>query len=296
MTNDVRSNLRTNYSWICKNVLEQGRVVRPRGYETREILGHTIYMDDLQNAMPIGCGRDLKPAIGAAEALLLCGGIASPSLLISVSKAFQRFLDGGQLHGAYGPRVRPQLPRVVERLQADPDSRQAFVSIWNGAYDGDDTRDLPCTVSFNFHIRDGRLVMHSHMRSQDVFLGLAYDCWFFGQLAMTVARALRLEPEETRLIHHVDSFHAYARDFEAIERLHEFDPDAVTEQESVLALGDDNPSGFGFDGEGTISDYMQRARDLYNGGGPTFLTESEIWYIDVLRQYDRLTASSNFAS
>src|SRR5574343_284578 len=152
--------LSTTYRTIAQTTVEEGSIVKPRGYETRELLGVTMAITDLPNSIPIGCGRDLK------------------------------------------------------RLQREPDARQSFVSSWDPAYDQDDTRDLPCTVSFRFHIRDGRLVMHSHMRSQDVFLGLPYDVFFFGQLGMTIARALNLPPRETTLIHHVDSFHAYARNFD----------------------------------------------------------------------------------
>ena len=287
--------LRDAYAYICQSTVHDGDEVMPRGYVTRELQGVTIALTDLPNAMPIGCGRDLKPEIGAAEALLLCGGIASPSLLISTSPAFKRFLDGGQLHGAYGPRVRGQLPRVVERLQRDPDSRQAFVTLWDPAYDQDDTRDLPCTTTFNFHIRNGALVMHSHMRSQDVFLGLPYDCWFFGQLGMTVARALGLPPEDTTLIHHVDSFHAYERNFEAITKLHAYDPDKVAGAEMNLPAG--GVFGFGNgDGPFDIRDLMSRARSIYNLEQVADSSASELWYTHYLSQFDRLTARENFTS
>lgn len=285
--------LSTTYRTIAQTTVEEGSIVKPRGYETRELLGVTMAITDLPNSIPIGCGRDLKPNIAAAEALLLCGGIGSASLLISTSSAFQRFLDGGQLHGAYGPRVRSQIPRVVERLKNDPDSRQSFVSIWDPAYDQDDTRDLPCTVSFNFHIREGRLVMHSHMRSQDVFLGLPYDVFFFGQLGMTIARALKLDPCKTTLVHHVDSFHAYARNFDAIAGLHDFKAEAITESESTLEP--DLLTGFGLWG-GDIRDSMERARQIYMLDPPGTPTASEQWYIDQLGPLDRLIVRENFAS
>lgn len=282
--------LRDAYATICQNVIKTGHVTKPRGYETREVLGVTMVFQDLHQAIPVGTGRNLNPAIGAAEALLLCGGISDPTLLCNVSSQFKKFLDGGILHGSYGPRVRPQLPKAVERLSKDPDSRQAFISIWDGLYDADNTRDLPCTVSFNFHIRDERLIMHSHMRSQDVFLGLPYDVFFFGQLGMTVAKALDLDPVETQLVHTVDSLHAYARNFDAIEELEPYSEGLVTDAEKDAVHG---PLGFGDRGN-TIETAMIKARDIHAGDLECDMNESEQWYVRQLMPYDRLSATSNF--
>lgn len=281
----VLPNLRDAYVELAQIVVEHGDPVAPRGYQTRELRGVTMVFTDPADVLPLGIGRDPKLAIGAAEALLLCGGISDPTLLTSVSGTFRRFLDGGVLHGAYGPRVAPQIPGVLRKLSSDPDTRQAYISIWDPAYDQQDARDLPCTTAFNFHIRkneDGaeQLHMYSTMRSQDVFLGLAYDAFMFTQLGFSIAHALNIE--FATLTHHVHSFHAYERNFD----------DILAMRTTGLPRPDFLPTGFGF--HTSRDTFWDRARTIHAGQQPGIPTASEAWFHDTLEPYARLTQIENF--
>lgn len=210
-------NMRTGYAAICDAVLTSGDDVSPRGMKTRELLDVVIRLDDPGDALPLGTGRALNVAIGVVEALSLISGKQVPQLAVRVAPNMAQFLDGGVFHGAYGPRARPQLPHVLRKLEEDSDTRQAVVTLWDPLYDNGAARDIPCTTMLQFLVRRDKLVMHTTMRSNDVWWGLAYDVFQFTQLQLAVANALGVEAGT--YYHHAVSLHAYERDWEGIESL-----------------------------------------------------------------------------
>lgn len=290
--------MRNSYADLVHWVVREGKPVAPRGLKTYEVEDAVFRLHRVDDALPVGIGRKPNVAIGAAEALLLCGGIASPGLLVSVAKNFQRFLDGGDLHGGYGRRVEPQLTRAAERLASDRDSRQAVISIWDPLYDQLDSRDVPCTLNFNFRIRDDRLNMSTTMRSNDVWLGACYDVFMFTQLQLTLCNILGVEPGH--YTHHAYSLHIYERDLPAVEQLHDYDEEIGLEE-----IGEYWPQGFGPDYsrfamtiQERTEDAMSRARAVHNRD-PEFLelndeTPSETWYRETLNDYARLSPTENF--
>lgn len=200
-------------------LVAEGDSVSPRRLKTYELPDVTIWLQDPADCTMYGIGREAyHPAIGITEGLLMIAGLSDPELLAGIAPVFRRFQDGGALHGAYGPRLRNQLPMVIERLRADPDTRQAVATIWDPLQDlcppGQAPMDLPCTVYLLFRIRDGRLSMKTHMRSNDVWRGWCYDVLQFTQLQCTVANVLDVPVGP--YVHHADSLHVYEHDLEAL--------------------------------------------------------------------------------
>jgi len=212
--------MRAEYASIVDYILDYGYPVTVRGQATREVIDGVIVIRDPTDALPIGTGRGLNTKIGAIEALQLIGGVHHPDLQSASGGRFMASLkDGGTYHGAYGLRTRAQWPAVVDRLKADPTSRQAVVTIWQPLEDLfiSDSKDFPCTVMLQFLIRNNRLIMHTTMRSNDVWLGLAYDAFQFTQVQLTIARVLGIEPGP--YYHHAVSMHLYERDERAARKL-----------------------------------------------------------------------------
>jgi thymidylate synthase len=258
----------TGYLEVIEGVLSDGRKRAPRGQKTREVNNATIVLRDPTRSHPVGIGRRYGEAIVAAEATGLVSGLADPQLMMSVGSNFQRFLDGGNLHGTYGPRVRGQLRECVARLRADPDTRQALMTIWDPLHDGANftPKDLPCTIVLAFAIYDGKLEMSTTMRSNDVWWGTAHDIPMFTALQLTVADALRLPPGP--YVHNAFSLHVYERDLDDIAEL----SDAPTGFE---------PRGGGFCGALGIDDAQERAQKIFTGRTSEIhgdLTESELYY------------------
>lgn len=215
---DLTNQYKTAVMWVCKH----GAEAAPRGLATREILGATITIENPYHAFPLGVGRGVSKQVAAVEALQLIGGFTDPALTCKASTAFEKVKDGGAFHGAYGPRAAPQFPRVVERLKSDRDSRRAVVTIWDPAQDlyRDGLHDYPCTVSLEYMIRKDKLVAITHMRSNDVWLGLAYDAFVFTQVQLTLARCLGVDVGV--YIHHASSLHIYDTDLEKVDQLTEW--------------------------------------------------------------------------
>lgn len=211
-------NVRGDYIKLCNHILHYGKLVAPRGQATREVQSLTVIHHQPWKCIVHDINRKENRKLAAAEALQLVAGVSDPQLLASITPNMKQFMDGGSLYGAYGPRISHQMPRVIDKLTKDPDTRQARVQIWRDSDLFSDAKDLPCTMGFTFHLRDGKLDMHTHMRSNDAWWGFTYDITQFCFLQACVAEALNTEMG--RYFHHVDSFHIYERDVEAIDAMY----------------------------------------------------------------------------
>jgi thymidylate synthase len=123
--------------------------------------------------------------------------------------------DGLTVHGAYGPRLfdtrgQDQVRNVIELLKKKPESRRAVVQLFDATDLAEPHRDIPCTCTLQFMIRDRRLHMLTHMRSNDVFKGLPHDIFAFTMIQEIVARSLGIELGGYK--HAVGSLHLYEAD------------------------------------------------------------------------------------
>ena len=207
------------YVDLVQHVLKHGREVAPRGIKTREIEDAVIRIDDVHNTLPLGVGRGTVAGIGAVEACQLLAGISMPKLVMDIGPQFKNYTeDNGLFHGAYGLRTVDQYGPVIERLKNDPDSRQAVVTIWDPKLDLlPSKRDYPCTILHQFRIRDNKLNMSVYMRSNDVWLGAAYDFFQFTRVQIAMASVLGIKPG--KYTHHVGSLHIYEQHYDMAENL-----------------------------------------------------------------------------
>src|SRR5574343_84396 len=84
-----------------------------------------------------------------------------------------------------------QFDYVVDALKKDKDSRRASIMILNRDHLLSTTRDYPCTYSLNFRIRDNKLNMTVHMRSQDAVFGMGNDAPCFSFIHEMIYVAVR---------------------------------------------------------------------------------------------------------
>jgi thymidylate synthase len=140
--------------------------------------------------------RELGYRFMAAEAAWIMSGDDRVESLASYSKEISRFSDNGlTFFGAYGPKIRSQLGYIIRTLTRDPDSRQAVINIWRE--NPPDTRDVPCTLSLQFILRNGCLHCVTTMRSSDAWLGWPYDVFNFTMITWLVALYLaKAKPEQ----------------------------------------------------------------------------------------------------
>lgn len=126
--------------------------------------------------------------------------------------------DGETNNSAYGWRIFDQFgfnqwEYVKGLLWKDPLSRQAVIHIKDAS--NQPTKDVPCTVYLQFFIRDGKLNLSVHMRSNDIWMGVPYDMFSFCFLQMLMAMELGVEIGQ--YTHYAGSLHIYARDYAAAQ-------------------------------------------------------------------------------
>jgi len=122
--------------------------------------------------------------------------------------------DGVTNNSAYGYRIHTkfgfdQWEYIKQLIQKDPNTRQAVIHIKDA--DNKPTKDTPCTVYLQFFLRDGKLSLSVHMRSNDIWMGVPYDMFSF--CFLQVKMAMELGVEVGTYTHYAGSLHMYQRDY-----------------------------------------------------------------------------------
>lgn len=123
--------------------------------------------------------------------------------------------DGETVHGGYGRRIydqrgHDQLRNAIDILSVNPASRRAVIQLFNAEDIAQRHREVPCTCTLQFLVRNNRLHMLTTMRSNDAYLGLPHDIFCFTMLQEVVARTLGLEIGIYKQF--VGSLHLYEKD------------------------------------------------------------------------------------
>ena len=84
-----------------------------------------------------------------------------------------------------------QLQKVIEKLEDNPDTRQAWLTLYDGKEMDEYDYDTPCTLNIGFKIQEYQtqkiLNMTVLMRSNDLIFGFCNDQYCFSQLQKYVA-------------------------------------------------------------------------------------------------------------
>lgn len=214
----------TSHQWLVhlKEIMEMGRAVSPKGILTVEVPSKQL-MISMADPVLINPQRKLNYKFMLANAFWILSGDNRVETLAPYNKNIAQYSDDGvTFFGAYGPPINDQLDYVVSKLLADPESRQAVLTIWRP--NPPETKDMPCTVAMVFDIREGRLNCHVFMRSSDAWLGVPYDLFDFSMVATEVCYRLRqTEAHPTldlgMLYLTAASSHVYASNFKGVSEV-----------------------------------------------------------------------------
>jgi thymidylate synthase len=137
--------------------------------------------------------------------------------------------DDGKIHGGYGPRlfnmhgIYNQLENVIALLTEKKTSRRALIQLFDAAdlvpqnTQGKQYKDIPCTISLQFLIRENKLHLFVNMRSNDAFKGITHDIFAFTMIQEFVARILKCDLG--KYYHFVSSMHLYKKDLDKVSAL-----------------------------------------------------------------------------
>ena len=206
------------YLDLMQRILDEGVEKGDRtGTGTRSVFGHQMRIR-LDDGFPLLTTKKIHLKSVVGELLWFISGDTNVRWLrehgISIWDEWAD--DDGELGPVYGHQWRSwpapngdtidQLARVVESLQADPDSRRHIVSAWNVA-DLDDMALAPCHAFFQFYVADGRLSCQLYQRSADVFLGVPFNIASYALLTHMVAQVTGLEVGD--FVHTLGDAHLY---------------------------------------------------------------------------------------
>lgn len=133
--------------------------------------------------------------------------------------------EDGSINSNYGQYIfgkENQFLRALQVLIVDRDSRRASISILNKDHLLSNTKDVPCTYSMNFRIRENKLNMTVRMRSQDAVFGMGNDAPAFSFVHEMMLQSLKKvysDLECGNYYHSADSFHVYEKHFGMITKI-----------------------------------------------------------------------------
>jgi len=219
-----------------------------------------------------------KPFSALGELLWYLAGLDCLDFIEEYIPQYKEDAEEGILFGAYGPRIHnmrgsiDQLHNVTKLLKDKPTSKRAVIQL----YDANDItirhKEIPCTTTLQFLIREGRLSISVTMRSNDAYKGLPHDVFCFTMIQEMLATRLGVDIGE--YLHYATSMHVYDGSIEAMKNYVE-EGHQKTVQMPIM------PSGDPF----ALTDVLMAAELELRNGKQISATEyiSEPYWADVIR-------------
>jgi thymidylate synthase len=215
------------YRWLLREILDCGEITRPRGLTTKELIGVTLRISNVRRRIVTNARRRFSLPLAIGEFCWHLSGSDEVDALAYYAPRWRDFTeDGLRVSGScYGKRIfrtpggsssvkETQWEQLVRTLDADRDSRRAVLSLWNRDFTSE-TKDVPCTMTVQFLVRNGRVNAVVHMRSNDAIWGVPYDVFLFTMLQEYLAVSIGVEVGE--YVHMASSMHLYERHFDLAE-------------------------------------------------------------------------------
>lgn len=191
---------------------------------TKEIVAYQGRLYNLFGNVVFNRVRKFSLQYACAEMLWYLSGEDSVERVAKYAPSYMKYTEGGIAYGAYGKRWKmgQQLERVIDILKNDPDSRQAIMTMFRmedlPIIQAKAAKDIPCTLSLQFLVRNNRVHLITTMRSNDCWLGFPYDVFCFTTLQRMVADICGYL--YGTYIHQSGSEHLYQKDWDrAVEAL-----------------------------------------------------------------------------
>ena len=212
INNKVFRNANEAYEYIHDRILQDGM-----GFgDTRALFNVGFYITNPKDRKIINRERKWSEEYAEAEWQWYLTGMPNIKTLGEIygkiPEIWKRMANKeGYVNSNYGYQWErnDQLGNVIAMLKANPDTRQATISIYDGKEINDGTYqyDTPCTYAIQFTIVHNRLDMCVTMRSNDLWYGFCNDQYQFSKLQEMVSK--RLDIETGVYYHFAHNMHLY---------------------------------------------------------------------------------------
>jgi thymidylate synthase len=210
---------------IYSDVSERGVICEPRGLKILEVENYTFELWPYVRFTNFE-SRKFKPDYVKKEFLWYLNGDKYDHSIYQHASIWKDITNAdGSIYSNYGQYIfgeQNQFDNVVNTLSEDKDSRRASISILNVGHLKSITKDVPCTYSISFRIRNNYLNMSVRMRSMDAIFGFSNDVPCFSFIHEMMTETLKDKYPDLRMgfYHHcADSFHVYERHFDMLKKL-----------------------------------------------------------------------------
>lgn len=243
-----------NETWYLNNdfrtcldrLMTHGIEAYPRGTTTKELLNYNITLTDPRNRVITFPERKTSTKYLLGEFIWYVSGSNDAAGILPYAKFWDSIrnsgaedgYDAGTINSNYGNRLfgHSNLPafctwdhrgsaagklsqwnETVALLTKDKDSRQAIMNIHVPGDRHAGNKDVPCTLTLHWFIREDKLHLIVNMRSNDVIFGFTNDVFQFTMLQEAMMLQLRKAYPDLQLghyYHNAGSMHIYDRHFD----------------------------------------------------------------------------------
>lgn len=150
-------------------------------------------------------------------------------------KHWERYSDDGiTVNSNYGYQWGDQIKGIIDKIKSDRDTRQAVVSLYDKRYSHYYGKDVVCTPSFQFLLRDDLLHLIVNARSRDLIRGECIDQFTFSYLQEIVANELNVNIGFYAV--NIGSLHIYEDHFNLLESTEEKEENRFFELTNIKYL------------------------------------------------------------
>lgn len=210
---------------LVKSLSCLNEIGKPGTKSTKQLLGAQLILSNPKNIWMVNPHRKHSPVAQIAEVIWVLSGTNEIDWLTHFLPRAPNFSDDGVTWRAgYGPRlfshtgfddsgksvVVDQIQYVIDTLTRDPTSRQAVITIWDPAKDATavGSKDYACNNLLQFQIQEGKLVLCSYVRSNDIIWGMS-AINFVEWCVLQQVIASKLGVEVGYYVHNVGNLHLY---------------------------------------------------------------------------------------
>lgn len=203
--------------------LKRERPSSSRVGDAREVIGWSCTVENPLDRWTQNQRRALSLEYASAELLWYMLRTDEVKWLLPYAPQYENFAEPGtgRAFGAYGYRLANNvqgmdlLNYVVAKIARIKDTRQAVIALWrpSDVQHIGVKKDLPCTLTWQFLLRDDALHLVVNMRSNDVWLGLPYDAYVNTCIQELAANTLGVRVGT--YVHNAGSLHLYEKNWHA---------------------------------------------------------------------------------
>lgn len=185
------------------------------GYQTIELMGYSYMITKFSDMeVFLSKGKANRAWVRAEIVERLSLPFRNPGVSWKQDEAIWKpFLRDGFFSYTYAERWQEQIPYVINELLRRPNSRQAMITMYDRHQDmmnwGGRDR-VPCSVSYQFMIREGKLNVIYNQRSCDFIHFFPADVYFTIELLKHIAEAINVPVGY--FVHFLGSLHAFSKD------------------------------------------------------------------------------------